>query len=802
MLRGDLEQVGAALPLLPQRRPPPRRPAGEQQRAGGGLAEHRREQRGPGQARDHELLDLVGVEQQVLDGDPLLGLGQADRDPVVAPQHLDVEPVAFGEPALDRHRPRRVDALAERRQQAYPPVADLVGEAFDHDRAVVGDGAGRLALVLEVRRQVLGGELVQAELGPQPADGDVVLRRRELAGGCADRASELERAPGLVAVPERHLARLARRRRDHDAVERDVLDPPRRRAEHEHLAAPALVDHLLVEFAHAAAVDREHAEQPTVRDRPAGGDREPPGALAPAERVRAPVPDDPRPELGELVGRVAAGEQVEDVAQQLVRELREVRGPPEHAAEIRDGPLVHRAHRDDLLRDHVERVPGVARLLDRALQHPLDDDRGLEQVAPELREHLAAARLAHLVAGATDPLEPARDRTRRLDLDHEVDRAHVDAELERARRDDRLQRAALELVLDLEPLLARDRAVVRAGELLAGELVETGREALGQPARVHEHDRRTMRADQLEDLGMDRRPDRSLRRRRPRGRGAVHPRHPLRGLGHARQIRHVLDRDDDLDLHRLAESGVDDRHRTRAARRLTAEEPRDLLERTLRGGQADPLRRLVRELLEAFERQREVRAALGAGHRVDLVDDHPADAPEDLARLRGEHQVQRLRRGDQDVGRAGLDPAAFARRGVAGAHRDARLVDVLAQPLGREPDPGEGRPQVLLDVDGERSQRGDVQDAAPLVGGRRGIGHHAVERPQERRERLARTGRREDQRMLAAGDRRPPLRLRGGGRLERALEPRSDGGGEALQAHRSTVPRTRDTALGARWLRR
>ena len=176
MARSHLEQVGASLPLLPQRRPPPRRPAGEQQRAGGGLSEHRREQRGPGQARDHELLDLVGVEQQVLDRDPLLGLGQADRDAVVAPQHLHVEPVAFGEPALDRHRPRRVHALAERRQHADAPVADLVGEAFDDDRAVVGDGAGRLALVLEVRREVLGRELVQAELGPQPSDGDVVLR--------------------------------------------------------------------------------------------------------------------------------------------------------------------------------------------------------------------------------------------------------------------------------------------------------------------------------------------------------------------------------------------------------------------------------------------------------------------------------------------------------------------------------------------------------------------------------------------------------------------------------------------------
>ena len=44
---------------------------------------------------------------------------------------------------------------------------------------------------------------------------------------------------------------------------------------------------------------------------------------------------------------------------------------------------------------------------------------------------LPRARLADLVAGAADALEPAADRARRLDQHDEVDRAHVDAELER-----------------------------------------------------------------------------------------------------------------------------------------------------------------------------------------------------------------------------------------------------------------------------------------------------------------------------------------------------------------------------------
>ena len=79
---------------------------------------------------------------------------------------------------------------------------------------------------------------------------------------------------------------------------------------------------------------------------------------------------------------------------------------------------------------------------------------GLEQVAAVLREDLARARLAHLVAGPADALQAPRHRARRLDEHHEIDRAHVDAELEAARRDDAAQAARLEIGLDLEALLA------------------------------------------------------------------------------------------------------------------------------------------------------------------------------------------------------------------------------------------------------------------------------------------------------------------------------------------------------------
>ena len=128
---------------------------------------------------------------------------------------------------------------------------------------------------------------------------------------------------------------------------------------------------------------------------------------------------------------------------------------------------------------------------------------------------------------------------------------------------------------------------------------------------------------------MDRRPDAGpglgVRRRAAR---LLVERKDLAGRGH------VLDRDHDLELERLARAGVDDRDV--AAWTDAAEEPGDGLERPLGGAEPDPLRRAAAvvavtvrscdEMVEALERQGEVGAALRAGDRVDLVDDHVLDA--------------------------------------------------------------------------------------------------------------------------------------------------------------------------------
>ena len=137
------------------------------------FSRNRRREQGRGRhLADDDVLDLLGVrEEQLLDAvDDVVAVGQPDRDPVVRPDRPDLAAEPLAETGLERERPRGVDPATERRQQHQPPVAELVAEALDDDPPVGRQGAGDLALVLEVGDEVLGGELVEVVVLAQPAD--------------------------------------------------------------------------------------------------------------------------------------------------------------------------------------------------------------------------------------------------------------------------------------------------------------------------------------------------------------------------------------------------------------------------------------------------------------------------------------------------------------------------------------------------------------------------------------------------------------------------------------------------------
>src|SRR5437879_9428648 len=152
--------------------------------------------------------------------------------------------------------------------EANAPVADLVPEALDHNCAVIGDGAGRGRLVVEVGHEVLDRAVVEAGALAQPARGSLRLQRAQLTDHLAEGEAELSRPAGRVCLPERDLARLPGCRRHQHLRRRYLRYAPGRSAEHERLADPALVHHLFVQLTDAAPVlDEVHAVEPAIGDR-------------------------------------------------------------------------------------------------------------------------------------------------------------------------------------------------------------------------------------------------------------------------------------------------------------------------------------------------------------------------------------------------------------------------------------------------------------------------------------------------------------------------------------------------------
>ncbi len=129
--------------------------------------------------------------------------------------------------------------------------------------------------------------------------------------------------------------------------------------------------------------------------------------------------------------------------------------------------------------------------------------------------------------------------------------------------------------------------------------------------------------------------------------------------------------------------------------------------------------------------------------------------------------------------------AAVVGRGVARAQKCPHWWQLAElQTFGRVANAHQWSAEVSFHVVGKRLHGGHVQHPTTLELGRCVLGQQAVDGMEERRQGLARTGRRMDQSVGTGGDGRPaePLCVRGPG--ERGLEPRLRGGGE----HDGSVP--------------
>ena len=414
-----------------------------------------------------------------------------------------------------------MDAGAERGQDAHAPVADLVPEPLQGHGAVSGQRASAFALLLDVGAEVRDGVRVERRFAFEPASGGGALPLAELAHEGAERPAQLQRSAGAIAVPEGHPPRLARRRPDDDPVAGDLGHPPGGGPEQEGVAGAGLVDHLLVEFAHPRTLRPQvNREQAAIRNRAGVHAHQEVGAAPGGQHVAAAVPRQPGPQVGELLRGKTADQHVQHRGQEVAGQTAVGQGAPGQGQDPVDGPFPAAAHRDDLLRQHVERVLRQLHRLDRAALHLDRGHRALQEVAPELGEDQTAAALADRVPRTADPLQSAGRRTRSLDEEHQVDAAHVDPQLERARRHDAAQTASLERALDLPSPFVGDAAVVGAGQRLtvfllfldirrAGpvvQLVQPLRQPFAEGAAIDEDDGRAMAPHRLQNAREDGRP--------------------------------------------------------------------------------------------------------------------------------------------------------------------------------------------------------------------------------------------------------------------------------------------------------
>ncbi len=195
--------------------------------------------------------------------------------------------------------------------------------------------------------------------------------------------------------------------------------------------------------------------------------------------------------------------------------------------------------------------------------------------------------------------------------------------------------------------------------------------------------------------------------------------------------------------------------------RQAAQVPGYFIERTLGGRKTDPDEARGIDRLQALQQQGQEDAPLVAADRMDLVDDHMRDHAEGLSCPAGEHQVERLRRRDEDIRRLADHPGPLLARRVATADGDAQRGQGRPHLLRPGQDSFERELEVAPDVLIQGLERRNVEDPDPLLFPRGPP--EVVECRQEGRERLARSGRRDDQGILPGSDHRPaePLGRRG-----------------------------------------
>ena len=542
---------------------------------------------------------------------------------------------------------------------AARPGADVFDQQVMPVRQVA---VRRLALARQVVAQLLGGHGLECQVFAQMA-----LEFISRAGGeesvrefqeVADALGKVETAVHVLCAPERRRSGFRFGRPDQHIVVRDSLDAPVLGAERKVLSDGCLPHELLVEFSYKGARLRvPQLEIASIGDRPARVVKGENGALARLQRVADPVESDARLEIADAGSGVAAGEHFDDQVELLPIQRRVRTRAPNRPVRLLDGARFRRGHRDQDLRQHVERVRYRRERLDIACSHRVCDGGGFQEVPRMGGKQRPPAGVADIVAGASDALQRRGQRRRRLHQHDFVQIADVDPHLQRIGRDDGLQFAVLEAAFHLGSDFPGQGTVMGIGDRAERVVVQLEGDLLRQSAAVGKEQRRTVGVDHvLEHVGQ----------RFPYLFSVL--------CGVARRFREPHGQ---LDL--LVRGGANRADRALSIIRIAAaDEPRDGVDGPHGRGQRDTLE-FARDFDQPFEARHQGGAAPVFNDGVNFVDDDGLHRRQRLPPPRGrEQQQQALRRGDEDFRRSAQQSLAFSLRRVAAARRRAHARERFA----------------------------------------------------------------------------------------------------------------------------
>ena len=251
--------------------------------------------------------------------------------------------------------------------QHHAPIPELVREALKHQRLLIRHDAGGLFLFVEVLEQVVVGVLVEARVD----DGGIAFR---FPAECAKRQTEFVWPAQRVARPERQATRVARRGANLHLVAGDVLNPPTRCAEGEHVTDAGLVDHLLVEFTDSSwgcslflVSNEENAEHAPVRDGAGVGHGD--ALRAGAGFEGGAVEDCAGTQFREVSGGVDTDDQVNDRVEDFAGEITVGPGAGNGLVPVIQLQVFHRDGGNGLLGKHIQWTLRGVQLLDEPLPH-------------------------------------------------------------------------------------------------------------------------------------------------------------------------------------------------------------------------------------------------------------------------------------------------------------------------------------------------------------------------------------------------------------------------------------------------